>query len=266
MFCNKCGKVIYDEALVCYYCGCVTPNYIKEKMAEAQEAEAAAKNNVFSAQVEAAAANRKAADYTKELDRVTAESAKYKRLFYAFASASLVLFTLCVTLFILTRQPSNAVPAAAAPPSESEPAPEVVSASPVPDADDSLPLPKNGQVFPTEYRWSAQSLISKITVHAPYDQNVFVKLKRSSTGVTLYQFFVQADSTAIIDIPRAVYNVCFAFGDNWYGVDSLFGDETVCSIDRDINFRRADYEYTLYPIADGNLHLEDYSLEEMLDG
>lgn len=31
MFCNKCGKEIADEALICPYCGCGTVNYVRDQ-------------------------------------------------------------------------------------------------------------------------------------------------------------------------------------------------------------------------------------------
>lgn len=31
MYCNKCGKEISDEALICPYCGCGTVNYIRDQ-------------------------------------------------------------------------------------------------------------------------------------------------------------------------------------------------------------------------------------------
>ena len=31
MYCNKCGKEIDDEALICPHCGCGTLNYIRDQ-------------------------------------------------------------------------------------------------------------------------------------------------------------------------------------------------------------------------------------------
>ena len=31
MYCNKCGKEIDDEALICPHCGCGTVNYVRDK-------------------------------------------------------------------------------------------------------------------------------------------------------------------------------------------------------------------------------------------
>lgn len=126
-------------------------------------------------------------------------------------------------------------------------------------------VPINGGSIPTEFNWMHEDLQANIIIHAPVSEHVFVKLKRATTGVTLYQFFVRAGETADVEIPVATYNVCFAFGKEWYGIDNLFGEETTCSVDKGIRFTRTSgYEYTLYPVADGNLNLEPLSLEEML--
>lgn len=128
-------------------------------------------------------------------------------------------------------------------------------------------VPINGGPIPTEFNWMHEDLQANIVIHAPTSEHVFVKLKRATTGVTMYQFFVRAGETADVDIPVATYNVCFAFGKEWYGIDNLFGEETTCSVDKGIRFTRTSgYEYTLYPVADGNLHLEPLSMEEMLKG
>lgn len=126
-------------------------------------------------------------------------------------------------------------------------------------------VPINGGPIPTEFSWKQDDLQSNIVVRAPDDEHVFVKLKRSNDDVTLYQFFVRAGETADVDIPPATYNVCFAFGKTWYGVDELFGGNTVCSVDKSIRFTRTSgYEYTLEPVVGGNLNLEHLSLEDML--
>lgn len=31
MYCNKCGKEIDDEALICPHCGCGTVNYVRDQ-------------------------------------------------------------------------------------------------------------------------------------------------------------------------------------------------------------------------------------------
>lgn len=106
---------------------------------------------------------------------------------------------------------------------------------------------------------------SEIIVHTPDDLDCTVKLKNPKTKETIYAFFVQRGQTAEKPIPAGTYDVCFAFGEIWYGYDHLFGAETSCQIDKKITFREQElWEYTLYPVASGNLTLGEMSLSEML--
>lgn len=106
---------------------------------------------------------------------------------------------------------------------------------------------------------------SEIIVHTPDDLDCTVKLKDPKTKETIYAFFVQRGRTAEKPIPAGTYDVCFAFGEIWYGYDYLFGSETSCQIDKKITFAEQElWEYTLYPVASGNLTLGEMSLSEML--
>ena len=44
MYCNKCGKEISDEALICPYCGCGTVNYVRDQAKSAVQRQPAQKN------------------------------------------------------------------------------------------------------------------------------------------------------------------------------------------------------------------------------
>lgn len=106
---------------------------------------------------------------------------------------------------------------------------------------------------------------SEIIVHTPDDLDCTVKLKDPKTKETIYAFFVRRGRTAEKPIPAGTYDVCFAFGEIWYGYDYLFGSETSCQIDKKITFAEQElWEYTLYPVSSGNLTLGEMSLSEML--
>ena len=106
---------------------------------------------------------------------------------------------------------------------------------------------------------------SDIIVQTPHDLDCTVKLKNPKTKKTIYAFFVQRGRTAEKPIPAGTYDVCFAFGEIWYGYYHLFGAETSCQIDKKITFREQElWEYTLYPVASGNLTLGEMRLSEML--
>ncbi len=143
------------------------------------------------------------------------------------------------------------VPAAAIPEPEPDPQPEKLS------------LPRNGRHYPT-YDFS-QGALSSICVHAPSTSNCFVIIKRSSTGKILDRFFVRAGETVDTYCPNGTLDIYFTFGDDWYGPDYLFGEDTRCQVDREIEFSQTlYYEYTLYPVSDGNLTMPTVSMEEAL--
>lgn len=107
---------------------------------------------------------------------------------------------------------------------------------------------------------------SEIIVHASEDSDCVVKLKNHSTGTTIYAFYIGSGCTAEKPIPSGTYDVCFAFGNTWYGYENLFGDYTSCSRDSNVYFSYGDaWEYTLTPVRSGNLSLEDIDLFEMLE-
>lgn len=54
-------------------------------------------------------------------------------------------------------------------------------------------------------------------------------------------------------VPAEYLYVYFASGDTWYGASNLFGEHTNYSMDDELlNFKEYTWEYTLYPVTDGN--------------
>ena len=93
---------------------------------------------------------------------------------------------------------------------------------------------------------------SSLTVTASSASSYVVKLKTSS-GSECMCFYVRAGETATVRVPRLSLYVYFAAGDTWYGLKHLFGEETSYSMDDEIlDFENYSWEYTLYPVTDGN--------------
>lgn len=119
------------------------------------------------------------------------------------------------------------------------------------DPDDDLtPLaePKSGTIlFGDSYKYG-----SEITVTASKTQSCVVKLKNRS-GVTKLSFYVRAGATVTVKVPEEYLYVYFASGTTWYGREHLFGSKTNYSMDDEVcDFTRYTWEYTLYPVNDGN--------------
>ena len=72
------------------------------------------------------------------------------------------------------------------------------------------------------------------------------------------KFYVHGESTIEIQIPWGEYRIYYATGENWYGDEDLFGEDTVYSkISKTFNFTNIS-EYELR-IPDGNLSI--YKIE-----
>ena len=93
---------------------------------------------------------------------------------------------------------------------------------------------------------------SEITIRASGGDSYVVKLKTAS-GITRLSFYVRAGDTVTVGVPSEYLYVYFASGDTWYGEEHLFGEDTSYSMDDDIqNFIDYTWEYTLYPVYNGN--------------
>lgn len=111
-----------------------------------------------------------------------------------------------------------------------------------------LELPENGQVF------IGKDAVcdSRLTIRSSTTNSCYIKLK-DSNGEDVYSFFVRAGETVRADVPGGSYYVYFAYGDDWYGTEYIFGPETTYAKDDEIcDFSKYTFEYTLYPSYGGN--------------
>ena len=95
---------------------------------------------------------------------------------------------------------------------------------------------------------------SEITVSASTDNDYVVCLK-DFTGIEYVSFYVRAGDTVTIGVPSRVLYVYFASGKDWYGYGKglMFGEDTAYGKDDEaLDFTAYSYEYTLYPVNNGN--------------
>lgn len=93
---------------------------------------------------------------------------------------------------------------------------------------------------------------SELTINASSSDSYLVKLKTQS-GITRLTFYVRAGDTVTVGVPNEDLYVYFASGSEWYGMKHLFGESTSYSMDDEIkDFWQYTYEYTLYPVTNGN--------------
>jgi hypothetical protein len=93
---------------------------------------------------------------------------------------------------------------------------------------------------------------SELTITASGGESCVVKLKTAS-GVERMSFYVRAGDTVTVGVPAEYLYVYFASGDTWYGMTHLFGERTGYSMDDELcDFTEYTWEYTLYPVTNGN--------------
>ena len=93
---------------------------------------------------------------------------------------------------------------------------------------------------------------SELTITASGGSSCVVKLKTAS-GTTRLSFYVRAGDTITVGVPAENLYVYFASGDTWYGEKHLFGENTSYGMDDEIlDFIQYTWEYTLYPVTNGN--------------
>ena len=109
-------------------------------------------------------------------------------------------------------------------------------------------LPKNGQVFIGKNL----SRKSELTIKSKTSDSCYIKLKNSS-GKDVFSFFVRAGCSATVSVPKGKYHVYFSYGNDWYGTEYIFGPDTTYSKDDELlDFNMYTWEYTLYPVYNGN--------------
>lgn len=85
-----------------------------------------------------------------------------------------------------------------------------------------LSLPKTGSIFAdTEI-----DRIAPFTIDTRGEKNFYVKMKDHDTGEEAFCVFVRGGETAEVDVPLGVYDLYYATGEDWYGTDLLFWNDT----------------------------------------
>lgn len=109
--------------------------------------------------------------------------------------------------------------------------------------------PRTGEIlFGEEYDGS------EITITAGKEHDYVVTLQ-DKDGIHYIVFYVRAGTTVTKGVPDAKLYVHFASGTNWYGYGKgrMFGPDTYYSKDDEaLDFSQSAWEYTLYPVTDGN--------------
>ncbi|MHC1695818.1 MAG: hypothetical protein AB9835_11240 [Eubacteriales bacterium] len=84
------------------------------------------------------------------------------------------------------------------------------------------PFPENGT---TSY-YTGDSPAGTVSVSNRLDDYIYVKFKSESLNKTIMEAYIHPDSTADIKVPLGRYRILFASGDEWYGNEYIFGNDT----------------------------------------
>lgn len=117
------------------------------------------------------------------------------------------------------------------------------------DRQKTLPRPASGTILAGK-----EYTDSEITVTASTSHDYVVSLK-DMLGYDWVSFYVRAGETVTIGVPPHTLYVYFASGKEWYGYGKglMFGEDTTYSKDDEmLNFSQYSWEYTLYPVTNGN--------------
>lgn len=68
--------------------------------------------------------------------------------------------------------------------------------------------------------------IAPLTIETRGDKNYYIKLKDISTGAVVLSTYISGGDTADFEVPLGEYELVYATGNNWYGIDLLFWEET----------------------------------------
>lgn len=89
------------------------------------------------------------------------------------------------------------------------------------------PLPENGQLIITP---KEEKIMAPFSVKTSGAENHFVKLEDIQTGKIVMAMFIHAGNTVETTVPLGTYKLKYAAGNNWYGLEELFGTETIRTV------------------------------------
>lgn len=108
-------------------------------------------------------------------------------------------------------------------------------------------------------RYTTQQPLAPLTIHAPRQYSVLVKLVERNLQQPVLTMFVRAGETAKTSVPLGEFSLKYAMGNDWQGYDKLFGMMTIYKeADKILSFTQDEqgtngHEITLHAKIDGNM-------------
>ena len=118
------------------------------------------------------------------------------------------------------------------------------------------PLPFNG----IHQCLTDKSLVAPFKINVGYGDHYFIKLVDQFTKEPCMYLFARSSSTVEIEVPLGSYELRYATGEKWYGLEHLFGSKTTYNKAEDVfqfketAYQVSGYEVTLYRVSSGNMN------------
>lgn len=101
--------------------------------------------------------------------------------------------------------------------------------------------------------------IAPLEIESQAGADYYVKVVNTANNVDTLAIYIRGGETIEVDVPLGNYEIRYASGNTWYGVDSMFGSETSFNKANELfpfvqtDYQISGYTITLYQVVDGNL-------------
>lgn len=187
---------------------------------------------------------------------------KKHNYFLIFSSILIAVFIIyCFYYFFFAPSPSSTLTAQTPSSNISRSNPTVSGTTPTLK---SKTPPSNGKVI----KYPVASMVAPLTIKTSGDGYYCFILSKVGTNERTMAFFGHGGKTVNVDVPLGTYKLYFATGSTWYGLQDLFGDETVYQCcDSSFTFKMDSDGYvgwtvTLYPVSNGNMDSKYISADD----
>lgn len=114
--------------------------------------------------------------------------------------------------------------------------------------------------FPKSGRVDGSKSGTKVIYKIPKDGSArFIQMRKVGSGELAVSAFIRPGEKATVRVPKGMYYILMAAGENWYGEKYLFGDSGYCGRTEDVQIMGSNYyhTFTLGGVENGNTSIYD---------
>lgn len=107
--------------------------------------------------------------------------------------------------------------------------------------------------------FEGKEAVAPLEIESQAGSDYYVKVVNAANNVDTLAIYIRGGETIEVDVPLGNYEIRYASGNTWYGIDDRFGSETSFNKANEIfsfvqnNYQISGYTITLYQLVDGNL-------------